>query len=379
MDLSAYVDGISKTGFPLEHETVKILRAEGWNVISNKYYVDNDEDKPREVDLLAYKFSKKNPEFDLFTTLIISCKKSEHSVWAFLARESNFNDPNSDWDPVHIFANDAPSKFMMDSNKSWASDYHQKVRENGVTEVMQLPKLEIFALQEMANGARSEKEGKSLKEGKPLGDSQIFSSMMSLMKAQFYELSARHDKVRKKNAIYQFNLISLADTKLLRLHFQKDQITPSVQNSEHYIARYIFNRKEIFSRIVFVAAEYFKDILKDYGRLHIANEKIFMEQSNDFYDGIVTDPARLKVFEEGFLKKLSLDLRTVSVRTRGKFTEFKLEMLFWSAGENTLNIEINEGDLDFLNGNESKEKTKALLEKTFRYTGEFRFTDHIPF
>jgi hypothetical protein len=70
LNLDPFIVGIQKTGFPLEFEIVQILQDAGWRVISNKYYVDNDEEKPREVDVVAYKVNTANPSFDVYTGLL---------------------------------------------------------------------------------------------------------------------------------------------------------------------------------------------------------------------------------------------------------------------------------------------------------------------
>lgn len=100
MDVKKLEQEIRKTGFVLENDIAQILKAAGWTVISNKYYIDDQQDTVREIDLIAYQGSKVQ-QFDVYTVLIISCKKSESNVWALLAREVNLRDPNSDWCPLH--------------------------------------------------------------------------------------------------------------------------------------------------------------------------------------------------------------------------------------------------------------------------------------
>jgi hypothetical protein len=376
MDLESFSSGIRKTGYPLEYETVRTLQDDGWSVISNKYYLDNDEEKPREVDVLAYKVSTANPDFNVYTTLIISCKKSEHSNWAFLTRDSNFRDPNADWEPTHFCTHYKPLDFMMKATKNWSSEYHRQARSREVKEVLRLPSVEVFATQEMATGENK------VPEGKACGDQQIFSSIMSLMKAQFYEMAVRRDNIREKPAIYQFNLVSLAETQFVRLHFDGANITPVFTDSEHYIARYIFNRKEVFARILFVRANAFLKILKDYDRLHLANCEIFNAQSNAFYDSIMKDPKKVDLFKEEFIRKLELALRRTSFTSdRRPTSEVKIHSLLWNIEKSVLQIDTSseEEDLELLNGYEYKISTGQLLKTIYRYQGEFEFINDIPF
>ncbi len=95
MNDNKYAEGIRKTGFVLEYKVANTLRKAGWTVISNKYYEDDFEGSVREIDLVAYKASKIQ-QIDVYTTLLISCKKSDSDIWALLSRDINLKDPNSD-------------------------------------------------------------------------------------------------------------------------------------------------------------------------------------------------------------------------------------------------------------------------------------------
>ena len=112
MDASKIEAQIRKTGFVLENDVAQILRTAGWSVISNKYYVDDYEENVREIDLIAYQVAKVQ-HLDVYTVLIISCKKSESNVWALLSRKNNLNDPNYDWWPLHAWSNDKALAYQL--------------------------------------------------------------------------------------------------------------------------------------------------------------------------------------------------------------------------------------------------------------------------
>lgn len=75
---------IALSGFPLEIEVSSILRNDGWNVRNQVYYIDNEEGKPREIDIIAHKaFFERMGDYDRFNiSLIIECKKSD-KPWVF--------------------------------------------------------------------------------------------------------------------------------------------------------------------------------------------------------------------------------------------------------------------------------------------------------
>ena len=71
---------ISKMGYPLEIEVQSILEERNWAVFPNKFFMDCQENKPREIDLFAFHgptVSSRHTEPIAFAPhLIIECKKS---------------------------------------------------------------------------------------------------------------------------------------------------------------------------------------------------------------------------------------------------------------------------------------------------------------
>lgn len=369
MELSKLETQIRKTGFVLENQVAQILKSAGWTVISNKYYVDDFEESVREIDLVAYQVQKVQ-HFDVYTVLVVSCKKSESNAWALLARDINLRDPNSDWWPLHAWSNDKSLLYQLAEPKA-AKRYHDGVVALGVQEALNLPSVEVFAFQEMDRSS-----------GSPQNDRPIFSAVTSLMKAQAYELGAL--PLRKKApSIYQFNLLSVVDAELARLMFRGNDITASEIDSEHYLARYIVKKKETFSRIRFIRANAFAETLKDYGRLHQANAKWFGSMCDSFFDGIMKDYQRINVLLDDFKKQVAWDL---SWRIRRRF-DIKVEIdSFWfrwdqNASHVAIGFKLEERMVDFLNSDfQSNALVKRALSEIYRYADSFVFeVDDIPF
>lgn len=304
MNHAKFVDGIRQTGFPLENKTVETLIDAKWSIISNKYYMDSDKSLPREIDILAYRVGDVNG-IEVVTALIISCKKSEKFVWSFLTRKAALNNPNVVSNPVHFLTDYSPLAYYLDKD-DWRNSYCEKVARLGVAEVLKTPDYQVFALQEMVKGVG----GDAKQEGKPNSDSAMFESIISLMKAQHHEESLRKSIKRPKPRIYQFNLISLADTDFLRLHFERGNIIPYDVDWMHYVATYIFDRRDTFSRVLFVRSSAFEEMLKDYDRLHAANKRIAADRIEEFFDGILTDRSsrRGNVLLEQFRSELKSEI-----------------------------------------------------------------------
>jgi hypothetical protein len=364
-----YAKEIRKTGFVLESQVANTLRHAGWTVISNKYYEDDFEGSVREIDLLAYKVSKVQ-EISVYTTLLVSCKKSEPDVWALLARPIDLKNPNADWWPLHAWSNNKAVLFHL-AKANVAKTYHQDVHMLGVKEALAVPNYEVFAFQEMNRGS-----------GAPHNDKNIFGAVTSLMKAQAYELGALSSR-KKVPSVYQFNLISIIDSALYRLVVSGDEISQEQIESEHYVSRYIIKKREIFSRIRFVAASAFEEVLKDYGRLHEANRKWFDAGIDSFYEDILKDFLRAGILFPEFRAEVEWRIFSSVRKLNGQQLTKDSLGINWNAKDNCAEIYFFaiEPYLNSLNENEELiQKVSAALKKVYRYSGKFRFAvDDIPF
>lgn len=365
--MPSYADQIAKTGFVLENRIAQELRAAKWTVISNRYYVDDAEESIREIDLVAYQVTKVR-HLDIYTTLIISCKKNESNAWALLARDTDRKNPNYDWSPLHAWTNDKAVQYKL-NDAGCPARYHLEVGDLGVERALSPPSVEVFAFQEMSKA-----------NGSPQNDKNIFAAVTSLMKAQAYEMGSLPQR-KKTPAVYQFNLLSVVDTDLVRLDFKSKVIREVAIESEHYIARYIVRKKETFSRIRFLSAGAFSSQLPDYGRLHKANCTWFERECESFYVDLIKDSKKVDVFLEDFRKSVAwyLGLRV------GQYAHSKVDgasiSLYWSDKQQCLEVLGPFGDAGsaFLNEDErSKAHIAKALKLHYRYEGPFTFSD-MPF
>ena len=360
-----YANEIRKTGFVLESKVSEVLRREGWNVISNKYYEDDLEGNVREIDILAYKVAKIQ-QVNVYTTLLISCKKSEQDIWALLARPIELNNPNADWWPLHTWSNDKSILYHLGKAKM-AKVYHDALENLGVIDALSTPSYEVFAFQEM-----------NKKSGAPRNDTNIHKAVTS----QAYEIGALSAR-KKTPSIYQFNLISIIDADLYRLVIEGDNISQQQIKDEHYISKYIIKKQETCSRIRFVAAQSFGEILKDYNRLHIGNTKWFNEGIDSFYKDILTDYSRAKILLPEFRAEVEWLIHHEVRKIDGLQLAKDEIIVSWNKKEKYAEVSFWEIKpyLPQLNSNEQlKNKVSAALKKVYRYTGEFWFAeDDIPF
>lgn len=354
--------------------------------ISNKYYEDDHSSTVREVDLVAYKVSHVQ-HFDVYTVLVVSCKKSDDKVWALLSRDINLNDPNANWWPLHTWTNDSALQYRL-GEAECAKRYHSEVGSK-TGAALSPPQVEVFAFQELSRTGGVPSNVKKIgtrKEGaapssSPRNDSAIFNSITSLMKAQAYELGALPNR-KKTPAIYQFNLLTVADTDLLRMQFRGDEIECSSVPSEHYIGRYIINRRDTFSRIRFVQAGSFEGALADYARLHEVNCSWFDAECDAFFLDILKDWARKEALIGAFRKEVWIRIGHMVLRAGFKAADLTtVGVEHWDTDViPSITVDGPDELVDFLKGSiEARERVAAILKKIYRYTGPFDFRQGIPF
>ena len=88
---------IEKTGFPLELRISSLLKNQGFEVNHSVYYIDKDEGKGREIDIVASRHRhrlKKDARWFVIHNLTIECKKSEKPWVIFSSLAGGDDDQN---------------------------------------------------------------------------------------------------------------------------------------------------------------------------------------------------------------------------------------------------------------------------------------------
>lgn len=364
-----FITGIKLTGFGLEFSISENLTKNGWTVINNKYYIDDVQGSAREIDILAYKTALQN-DIQIYTVLIISCKKSKENSWALLAKNKNLNDPNMDWTPVTIWSNQKILKLIIE-NFDWKKSYISS--SHNLNSQLLSPTKHIFAFQEL-----------NKKKGTPQNDKAIFNSIISCMKSQDYEIRSL-DERKKENSIYNFNLISVIDAPLLRINYGDNN--PSIEriDSDIYVGSYIINRKEKIFRIHFITANTFKSHLSIYNDLHSHNIKQTSDIFDSYYIKCLENKKKVDLFIKDFNRNLRWDIYSAikSFRTDDK-TDLNDISLLWDKNKNCVSLSVekvwDDAEVNMLNtNNEIKVKVASILRKIYQYEGDFYFEPNVPF
>ena len=111
-----------------------------------------------------------------------------------------------------------------------------------------------------------------------------------------------------------------ASAPLVGCHSRVSSITATAITDEHYITRYIVNKRHTVARVRFITADHLEACLPDYAQLHNANCDWVSEQHDAFYQQAVMHP-RVEVFLDEFRSRVGWYLRH-KVKGGGKFDTF---------------------------------------------------------
>lgn len=365
-------EAIRTTGFNLEFQVSEQFRKAGWGVINNKYYVDDAEGSVREIDLIAYRVETVGG-VDIYTSLIVSCKKADENAWALLSKDLRLKDPNVDWHPQHVWANEPKLNYML-TKTSWVSKYIDICKQHSVYNELIAPSRHIFAFQEVSKS-----------QYKCQNDKNIFGSISSLMKAQGYEIGALNvRKMNKKKSVYWFGLLTVVDTELVRIDYSQDGSTKAQQiDEERYIGSYIINQKEVTARIHFITAASFSGVLSRYDELHQCNADLVSDLSEEFYVGLIEDDEKASLVDRDFHRAVmsALNREISKVTNQWNTGDYKARLPLYPSSNRTVEVYgAKEADVEILNSSaEAKRVVSKALEEYYRYQGTWKFEEEIPF
>ena len=90
-DIEKLKSQIIKGGFPFELEVARMFLKSKWHVENNTYYLDRDEKKGREIDLIAEyikQFEAPKHYSEFVFSFITEIKKETEKPWVFFATET---------------------------------------------------------------------------------------------------------------------------------------------------------------------------------------------------------------------------------------------------------------------------------------------------
>ncbi len=381
MDNEKIISAINKTGFPLENKMSSILKEHGWRLINNRYYIDDAREIEREIDILAYKsYVDWDNKAAYYTTLIISCKRSESSSWIFMTIDKPEKDPNFNYFVTINKTNDKRIEFMLKLEQKAIEEEFE--RNKNLSSVFSVER-KVFGFQQINNNSY-----------KPEDDKRIYDSIITTIKALEYEREIRPTKSNIEGidtVFYNFNLLSIFDSTLFEGYFNStNNITVNEGDKVVYINRHIVNKKECFYKIIFVNSETFDSFLYNYDLLNDANYDIYGSLIERYYDNIFLNKKKIDLFWSDFSSSIRQTFNyTVQTKYGYNFVQsaehfeynYKDECLFIYCVEYWDLYNIIDDIIKKLNADKTLIETiKDELKKYYRYEGRFLFAENeLPF
>ncbi len=366
--IKLYKKQIEKTGYILEYEVSEILSNHKWNVINNRYYVDDVTENVREIDIVAYKAT---PIKDIYyyTALLISCKKSVENDWVFLSKKADKLDPNLDYLPISNWTNERYIGYML-KNSDWKNRINDNLEHYEYLSNIYKTEKKVFAFQEMKKST-----------GAPQNDKKIFESISTLIKALAFELKSLSERKQSK-CFYNFNLISIAQTDLIDMHFYQSNIDGDEVKNINYINRFIVGGKDEFFKVNFVKYDYFENILCDYDDLFKWNKKFYSGLRDEFFNDIVSDYNKIQyqysICEKQLLNIINAGISKIYIDDSIKgikdinFGYYDEELILYLEVPDIITSELNINEF-------VKSHVSRILDIYFNYKGKFIFGEVLPF
>lgn len=369
---NALAEALSQTGFPFEHHIFQQAAKNGWTTIPNRLYVDAEEEKTREMDLLCYR-AEKGPEVTTYTALLISCKARNDKPWVLMTRPWPKQRPAwYSYPPVPVWSNSKALDHEI-RQPNWGLEYFDKAALAGLKDWATDSKEEVFALQEF----------ECIKQERFIakGDSSLYSGVMSLLKALAYEVTALNERRShdRERLVYQFNLIQMLDGELYEASFGSGKPTVRSIDRYRYFARTMLNGKELSARIDFCTKDALDELLNDHLKVHKFNSSHFNEKRKLFFDGVLDQQSRLDALLSIFEPRMTAAY--MMFESHQKKPEPNWISLQYREDEQQLVIYVDcDVFSDKLNANEAfmSYVTKAVNE-IYRYDGPIKIDNDIPF
>ena len=190
-DLEKIKKALAKTGHVFEHQIGALFEDRGWMIIPNKFYVDRDDNKGREIDLVAYRISEVANNTAYITVVVIEAKQSNKTKWVFFTKGGYQGDINMNTAPLY---------------------YHNEIEEVGrylsqqalLDGMMEREQIDLFnfprkayTFSEVTDDRKGSQSGGSF--FRAVATNTIYNSIFGVIKAQMSELDFYRNRKIAKN------------------------------------------------------------------------------------------------------------------------------------------------------------------------------------
>lgn len=354
---------LSKTGFPLENFVSRRFEEHDWMILSNRYYVDDVDGKARELDLIAYKVATQD-DVELVMAALISCKKDDENLWAFLTREKPSSDPNHDWNPINQWTNYEPLKSYFRSN-TWKMTYLSD--SAGAARKLFSAQRDVFARQQVSKIKFS-----------PQNDKGMFESASGLMKAMIHEINSL-PRMPETKRLYIFFPVTVAETAFVEAAYDEDATSVSEIDSIAQLTNYIVGKKHVSAIVHFVRRDCVAEFIQMCDETFAETKEKLPELVAESFAAIRSNGDVREYFLERMKRSLQWTIRRRSKRL-GLESDISISGLEYHNEHLEIEIDCQYRDFETLKADpELRAEIKTWLSSKARYFGEFKLDCIIPF
>jgi hypothetical protein len=276
-DLEKIKRALAKTGHIFEHQIGALFEDKGWMIIPNKFYVDRDDEKGKEIDLVAYRISEVRDQTAYITVVVIEAKQSGKNKWVFYTKGGYLGDINMHTAPLYYHNEIEEVGRYLSQNAMLAG-----MGERKQLDLFNFPR-KAYSFSEVTD---DRKPGQATSFFRAVATNTIYNAVFGVIKAMMSELDFYRNRriARNEKRFYLIFPLVVFNGDLLEAQIAPDgQVelaeTPAIQ----YVNRYRSSAYDNFYSANIIQRDHLARYIDIYTNIHEGMKDQVTEMIDRFY------------------------------------------------------------------------------------------------
>ncbi|MFQ5508666.1 MAG: hypothetical protein ACE5FN_04920 [Leptospirillia bacterium] len=299
-DLDKIKKALSKTGHLFEHEIGTLFEEKGWMIIPNKFYIDRDDNKGKEIDLVAYRISEVRNETAYITVVVIEAKQSTKNKWVFYTKGGYQGDINMHTAPLYYHNEVEEVRRYLSQNTLLAG-----MNERNNLDLFNFPR-KAYTFSEVTDDRKGQGSGGSF--FRAIASNTVYNAIFGVIKAQLSELDFyRNRKIaQNEKRFYLIFPLVVFNGEILEAQIGEEQEIDLVEAQEiQYVNRYRSPAYDNFHSANIIRREMLPHYIDVYTRIHEGTRDHVREMIDRFYENL--DLAAFEMLWDRIIDRLHKD------------------------------------------------------------------------
>jgi len=260
-DLEKISRALAKTGHIFEHQIGVLFEEKGWMIIPNKFYLDRDDNKGREIDLVAYKISEVRDQTAYITVVVIEAKQSTKNKWVFFTKGGYSGDINMHTAPLYFHNEIEEVGRYLDQNALLA----------GMAEREQLDLFNFSRKAYTFSEITDDRKGQGGSFFRAIATNTIYNAIFGVIKAQMSELDFYRNRsiARNEKRFYTVLPLVVFNGDMVEAQIGSDGEIDLNETSEiQYVNRYRSPAYDNFHSVNVIKRDALPHYIDIYSRIH---------------------------------------------------------------------------------------------------------------